>query len=248
MKSTFSKFNKLLLLMVIISITCGTTNPVQRIIKQDLQKVPEWAIILEDMKEEGFFSRDYFHKYRILTGTGDTTQAQFEERVTDWIEVPTSYYRQNENYLGMTLASKLPGQNPNRTAIPPGYQYVGDQRYGRWRQDDRGNSFWEFYGKYALFRDLLFGSGTPGLFGGGRRIFVDDYQSYRRSVDNGRPFFGRSGQYGTYGSTTTQTKPSFFERKKTRMQERKSAFSQRVQSRMGRSSRSSVSRSFGRGK
>lgn len=229
-------------------IGCGTTNPVQKIIKDDLKDVPEWSIILEDMKEEGFFSTDYFHKYKILTGTGDTTQARFKERTTDWIEVHPRFYEENQNFLGMTLASKMPNQQANTTPAPPGYQYVGDQRYGRWRTDSSGNSFWEFYGKYALFRDLLFGSGHRGIFGGGRGIYMDDYQSYRRYSQNRRPFFGRKGEYGTYGSNTAKAKPNFFARKKANMAQRSSNFSNRVTSRMGRSSSSRSSRSFGSGK
>ena len=245
---TLTRGSSLLLLAIMLLVAgCGSTNPVQQIIKKDLAKVPEWSILLDDMKEEGFFSTKYFHKYKILTGTGDTTQTRFNERVTDWIKVPSRFYHENETYLGMVIASKLPNQKLSNTAIPPGYQYVGNSQYGRWRQDSRGNSFWEFYGKYAMFRSLLFGSSSRGLFGGGN-IYRDDYHSYRRYSDSGRPFYGRKSQYGTYGTTTAKTKPSFFERKKQRMSQRKSNFSSRARSKMGRSSRSRSSRSGGFGK
>jgi len=235
----------ILALMVLIG-GCKTTNPVQRIIKEDLATVPEWSIILDDMKDEGFFSPKYFHKYKILTGTGDTTQTRLEERTTDWLEVPGRFYQQNESFLGMVIASKLPNQQPSLTPNPPGYQYVGNPQYGQWKQDSQGNSFWEFYGKYALFRSLLFGSGTTGLFGGG--IGRDDYNSFRRSADAGRPYYGRNGEFGTYGTTTAKTKPSFFQQKKERMAQRQTDFAAKARSRMGRSSRSSVSRSSGFGK
>lgn len=236
-----------LLAFILFTTGCSSTSPVQRIIKDDLANVPEWSIILEDMKEEGFFSTNYFHKYKILTGTGDTTQNRFNERTTDWIEVPSGFYHENETFLGMVLASKVPNQKLSTTPTPPGYQYVGNPQYGRWRQDNRGNSFWEFYGKYALFRDLLFGSSTGGLFGG-RNIYRDDYHSYRRYTDSGRPFYGRRGEFGTYGTMTEKTKPSFFERKKARMAQRKRSFSSRARSKMGRSRRSSYSRSRSFGK
>lgn len=244
------KFKLLFLLFVLTSvlfINCKTSNPVQELIQTDLKNVPEWTVILEDMDEKGFFSKDYFHKYKILTGTGDTTNFGVNERVTDWINVPRRFYQRNEQYLGMALASKVPGQETNQTATPPGYQYVGDSRYGEWRTDERGNSFWAFYGKYALFRDLLFGSSTTGLFDN-RRIERSDFDSYQRSREQNRPFFGRNGEYGTWGTQTEKTKPSFFERNKQRMAQRRTDFSSRVRSKMGKSSSSRSSRSFGRGK
>jgi hypothetical protein len=238
------------LLFLVIStlfFNCKTSNPVENLIQTDLQGVPEWSIILEDMDEKGFFSKEYFHKYKILTGSGDTTQVGMNEKVTDWINVPRRFYQRNEQYLGMAIASKLPGQETSQTATPPGYQYVGDTRYGEWRTDERGNSFWEFYGKYALFRSLLFGSPTTGLFDN-RRVERDDFDSYRRSKEQNRPFFGRKGEYGTWGTETEKAKPSFFERNKQRMAQRRTDFSSRVRSKMGRSSSFKSSRSFGRGK
>lgn len=237
----------LFLFISVLFLNCKTSSPVQEIIRNDLQSVPEWTIILEDMDQKGFFSKDYYHKYKILTGTGDTTNFGLNERVTDWINVPRRFYQRNEQYLGMAIASKVPGQEANYMATPPGYQYVGDSRYGEWRTDERGNSFWEFYGKYALFRDLLFGSPTSGLFDT-RRIDRDDFDSYRRSKDQNRPFFGRKNEYGTWGTQTEKTKPSFFERNKQRMAQRRADFSSRVRSKIGRSSSFRSSRSFGRGK
>ncbi|MBN2092062.1 hypothetical protein JW964_20760, partial [candidate division KSB1 bacterium] len=161
-----NKFNLIILLILTGSalfVNCKTSSPVQELIRTDLQNVPEWTIILEDMDEKGFFSKEYFHKYKVLTGSSDTTNFGVNERVTDWINVPSRFYQRNEQYLGMAIASKVPGQEANQTATPPGYQYVGDSRYGEWRTDERGNSFWEFYGKYALFQNLLFGPSTSGL-------------------------------------------------------------------------------------
>ncbi len=246
----YDKLKIIFLLFLFISVlflNCKTTNPVQELIRTDLQHVPEYTIILEDMDQKGFFSKDYFHKYKILTGTGDTTNFGVNERVTDWINVPGRFYQQNEQYLGMAIASKVPGGEIIQTANPPGYQYIGDSRYGEWRTDERGNSFWEFYGKYALFQNLLFGSSTPGLLDN-RRIERGDFESYRRSREQNRPFFGRNNEYGTWGTQTEKNKPSFFERNKQRMAQRRADFSSRVRSKIGRSSSFRSSRSFGRGK
>jgi len=48
-----------------------------------------------------------------------------------------------------------------------GSQLVGNPNYGHWRQDSSGGSFWEWYGKYALFsslfnRPIYYGSWAAG--------------------------------------------------------------------------------------
>lgn len=212
---------------------CKRSNPVQKIM-QDLKDAPEYTIILNDMKEEGTFSSDYFHKYKIIQ---DTT-----ERTTRWIEVSKRFYQQNQNYLGMALAAKTKA-GLNQTPAPPGYHHVGNPHYGQWRTDNRGSSFWEFYGKYAMFSSLLSGG---GLFGR-RNIYRNDYDDYRRYSNQGRPYYGSRNQYGTSGSFTQKAKPSFFTRRKNMMRQRKSAFASRARSRMSRSRRaSSRSRGFGK--
>ncbi|MBN1352245.1 hypothetical protein JXJ21_22805 [candidate division KSB1 bacterium] len=220
----------------LLFVGCKKDNPVQKFMRE-LKDVPEYTIILDDMKEEGIFFSDYYHKYKIIQ---DTTAA---ERTTDWIKVNKRFYQQNHNFLGMALVSKTK-DGVNRSPAPPGYQYIGDPRYGQWRTDSRGNSFWEFYGKYALFRDLLFGAGS---LMGRRNVYRSDYDDFRRYSTNGRPYYGPGKEYGTTGSFTQKSKPSFFERRKTLMNQRRSAFESKARSRVGRS-RSSSSRSSGFGK
>ena len=56
----------------------------------------------------------------------------------------------------------------------PGSQLVGNPHYGRWRTDSGGNSFWVWYGQFALIRDLLGGPRIGyGAWAGGR-----DYSYY----------------------------------------------------------------------
>jgi len=218
----------------LLGLSCSRINPVEQIM-QDLKDAPAYSIILDDMREEGAFFSRYFHKYKIIR---DST-----EKTTDWIEVSQRFYEQNLNFLGMALVAKTKDGIDN-TPAPPGYHYVGDPRYGQWRTDANGNSFWEFYGKYALFRDLLFGAGS--LFGGGR-VYRNDFDDYRRYGGAGRPYYGPRSEYGTSGSYTQQSKPGYFERRKALMSQRQSAFASKARSRMGRS-RSTSSRSSGFGK
>ncbi len=198
---------------------CAQTPPLKRLQAQ-LASAPEYAITLEDMQEEGTFFPAYYHKYRIVQG--DTA------RTTDWQRVSESVYRANENFLGMTLAAKTAG-GVNTTPHPPGYDYVGNPQYGQWRSGSGGRSFWEFYGQYALMRDLL------GM--GGRTFYRNDYNSYRsyRNQYPTRPYYGRTGrEYGTSGTVTQRTKPSFFERRRVRDTARRERFQQKFRRRVSR--------------
>ena len=58
--------------------------------------------------------------------------------------------------------------------LGPGSQLVGNPHYGQWRTDGGGNSFWVWYGQFALMRDLLGGSRVGYGDWAGRR----DYSYY----------------------------------------------------------------------
>ncbi|MCP4076898.1 MAG: hypothetical protein GY744_12035 [Gammaproteobacteria bacterium] len=62
---------------------------------------------------------------------------------------------------------------------------VGNPSYGNWKQDSSGRSFWEWYGMYALFSNVL-----------GGRSYYDSWSS--------RPNYSYYGNYGRnrWGSST----------------------------------------------
>ncbi|MBL7212113.1 MAG: hypothetical protein ISS61_07035 [Desulfobacteraceae bacterium] len=227
-----SRFSILFLAMILgasfLHGCAGQRLPID-VIKKDLQGVPSYSIILEDMDEKGTFFKSYYQKYRIVQGERAWT--------TDWVEVPKDYYQRNENFLGMTLLSKKEGQY-NTSVGPPGYNYVGDEQYGKWQRDSSGNSFWAFYGKYALISHLL----------GGSRIYRTDYNTYRNYRRQGRPYYGRNKQYGTGGRLTKSQKPNFYSRRAAKVRASKTSFSQKVNQRIGRARSGYRSRSYSGGK
>jgi hypothetical protein len=222
----------LFLVLGLLSGCSAAPSPVDELTAQ-LRNAPEYTIALEDMREEGTFFPAYYHKYKVLQGD--------QVWSTGWREVSEQFYRANENFLGMSLASKAGGAE-STTPHPAGYNYVGNERYGQWQTDNRGNSFWEFYGRYALMRDVL------GLAGG--TIFRRDYDQYRGYQNQNRPYYGPTGrEYGTNGTSTRQRNPSFFERRQAREVASQQRFRKKFQNRIGRSSGTSLrSRSFGFGK
>ncbi len=142
---------------------------------------------LVDMKRGGGKS---WHKYRVI-----------EDGVaheTDWVEVTPTAYAQHTDHLGMTIFSKPAGVLPEdatELAAPTGYTYVGNPRYGRWEARG-GQSFWVFYGRYALLRDGLWG---PGRYS---PIARRDWDGYRGSRSAGRAWYGSKSEFGTRGSST----------------------------------------------
>ncbi|RMH75904.1 MAG: hypothetical protein D6681_21955, partial [Calditrichaeota bacterium] len=147
-------------------------------------------------------------------------------------------YQNYYPYLGMVLAAKTPDGKVMDTPSPPGYQYVGNPRYGHWRTGPDGTTFWEFYGKYALLRDIF------GMFT--RPVYYRDWEMWDRDYrPRRRPFFGQRRQYGTEGSYTRKTHKNFFERRVMREQARKQSFAERVKQRTRRSRMSSLRRRSG---
>lgn len=203
--------------------------------------------ILIDMKEEG---GTHHHKYRLINGSSS--------KDLDWQAVSPTIYRKHEEHLGMSLYSRPECSFPQdavKVASPPGYNYVGNSRYGRWRGEGR-NRFWEFYGRYAMMRSLFWG---PSYYS---PIYYGSWRSYRSSVGSGRPYYGSKKQYGTSGSHTKKRYSSskYMKHKKSRFKSSKysgsskskgykgSKFSGSSRSSNRRSSRSSSSSYGGSGK
>jgi len=208
----------LLLCLSVCLQSCGASrSPVDKL-AASLKNVPEYSIILEDMQSRGSIFKQYHHKYKVTSGENISN--------TDWLRVSEKYYRQNENYLGMALLSKTK-DGYVKTPSPPGYQYVGNSRYGEWRSHSSGNSFWAFYGQY-MFMSHMFGMTN-------RPVYRDHYNTYTNNRKNNRPYYGSKNQYGTNGSVTKQTNKGFFERKMAKQRMAKKSFGQRVKQRVGRS-------------
>lgn len=136
----------------------------------------------------------YFHKYMIIENG--------EKKESDWVEVSEAYFEQNEDSLGMDLESKPFGHYNDeaiKVAAPAGIAYVGNPKYGNWKSDGSGGSFWEFYGKYRLFSDLL---GTD-------RYNRSDWDDWHTNYRGRKPYYGETDddqeRFGS-GSTTSQTR------------------------------------------
>ena len=227
------KFSLLLFLPVALLFQgCGVgQNPVEKI-QNELQGEKEYAIILEDMREEGNFVPSYYHQYRVDIGE--------QQSHRPFMEVDEAFYKKNAAYLGMALAAKTADGAITNTPFPNGYQYVGNSQYGRWRENSSGGSMWELYGKYMLMSQVM----NWGGFGLSR----NHYNNYSSFQGSGRPYYGPNQQYGTSGTVTKKQKPDFFKRKMAKKSQSQTRFQKKVGQRMGRSKNTFRSRGFSFGK
>ena len=217
---------------------CSSRTPLEKH-QRELVRYPEYSIILEDMKEEGNFFTDYYHRYKLTYSEkgGAEDNPVFNSQITDWYKVDDKEYEKYLNFLGMVILSKSRDGKVTDARYPPGYQNVGDSRYGQWQTDRGGNSFWEFYGKYALMSQVF------GMFN--RPVYRNDWDRYRDSRGRGTPYYGANREYGTNGSRTKQTNKNFFDRRVQKEQQRKARFSERAKQRVRRSRMSGMRRRSG---
>ncbi len=217
------------ILAALLLYGCGGPTPPLNEIKTALRGVPTYSVVLNDMKEEGNFFKDHYHKYRII--------AEDKTTETEWAKVSKAYFRQYLPFLGMTIFAKQDGKETGAIG-PPGYEYVNNRRYGSWNHDSSGRSFWVFYGQYRLMSDLL-GRGP---------IYRNDYNTYSNYRSQNRPYHGPRKQYGTNGAFTKRQKPNFYSRRASRDLVKRSSFKDRVNRRVGRTRTSVRGRSRGYGK
>ncbi len=110
-----------------------------------------------------------------------------ESKVTSderWIEVPRAGFHGSGD-VGMAIAHKPAGKydfEAERAPHPAWQAYVappaeGSNQYGRWEHRD-GGSFWVWYGRYALLRDLL-SAGRGGLGSIVRPLERREWETFR---------------------------------------------------------------------
>lgn len=196
-------------------------NPVDILIR-DMSSEKNFTIILHDMDyDEG--SDKYFHQYQVLLEKANPDTLL--ETITDMKEVSATYFEEHQNDMGMELASKADGKL-TKAVSPPGYSnYIGNEKYGHWRKDNSGNSFWEFYGKYAFMSSMFRLAFAPAYYS----VYSPWYTGYR---GYGRPYYGTYGGRNYYGTNSTYSSKA---RSNSRWQKKPQTFKDRVRSRVKQS-------------
>jgi len=180
-------------------------RPIQRQEQTRYEKSPVDVLIRNLSNEQSFsiilFDMDYFeasneykHQYNILIEREDSVYAQ----KTDWVIVGSAFFNANIENMGMEIASKKDGK-VSKSAAPAGYSnYIGNEKYGEWKTDNSGNSFWSFYGKYAFMSSMFRMAMYPAYYSNWNN-YRSNYHGYGRSyygpTSNGKRMYGTNSNY-----------------------------------------------------
>lgn len=200
--------------------------------------VPTYSVILTEIKED---DSKYFQKLTVaIPKEGDGAS---RNDVLDWNETTKDDYEQTADFVGLTILNKKDG-TITHTAHPPGYSYVGDNRYGSWQQGPSG-MFWAWYAGSMLWSHSY---RTP-------TVRDTDYDAYNYRRSQSQAYYGSRNKNKKTGSSTISNKtfsaknqPEFFAKYQKKKQASSSGFSSRVSQRIGRSSVAVRSRGSGVGK
>lgn len=190
---------------------------------RDFDKEKTYSIVLYDMQMDENKGL-YQHKYKI---TKDIENEKSKPEITDWKNVSEVFFAENLDNMGLELASKSEDGKVHKIPSPPGFNNaVGNAKYGEWKTDNNGNSFWAFYGQYMFMSTMFNMMAGPPIY----RSTYYDYQSYRGNPSTyNRPYYGSGNNtYGTNSAITKKTNPNFFARKQ--QQQQLSSFKQKVAS------------------
>lgn len=210
------KWNFLFLVLVVSSCRAEYASyeksPIDKLIVS-MDTVKNYSISLADMQYLEDDDR-YQHKYKILQELPDTVMMRY----TPWQTVSPVFFNKHIDNLGMALVTKT-GDKLSKQPSPEGYEhYVGNSKYGEWKKDSSGSSFWEFYGKYAFISSMI------NMFS---PIGYSPWNSYHSNYRYRRPYYGSGrNRYGT--SNTAANRNSSWN-------QRSSSFKDKVRSKASRS-------------
>jgi hypothetical protein len=236
MKNRFSGYIvQLVALSVLFLAGCQSKKkyegptPVDMLVR-DMMNEKTFSVQLYDMEVDEN-KNSYRHKYRIIKNLEDSLQ---KPTITEWKNVSEVFFAENLDNMGLELASKSADGVVHKIPAPPGYNgYVGNERYGQWRTDNSGNSFWAFYGQYMFMSTMLHMAMGPPIY----RDSYSHYNSYRNNPSTrNSPYYGTGkNTYGTNSAVAKSTNPNFFSRKV--QQQQLSSFKQKVASNPSRYTR-----------
>jgi hypothetical protein len=217
---------------------CGSSKPKYDgpspvdLLMRDLGNEKSYSIILHDMQMDESKGL-YQHKYKVFKDIDKDSVG----KVTEWKKTSEIFFAENLDNMGLELASKSEDGKISKLPSPPGFNNrVNNPKYGEWRNDSHGQSFWHFYGQYAFMSAMMHSMHpTPVIY----QHTYHHYSDYRNNpTTRNAPYYGTgASRYGTNSPAGQKANPSFFDRKQ--QQQQMSSFKQKVASNPARYSRAS---------
>ena len=137
---------------------------------------------------------EYYHKYLIVEND--------KQRLGDWEKVQEDFYEANEDNLNMSIVTKPFGFYEDeviKVATPPGFDKIGDPRYGEWvKNKETGEREWSFFQRYLFWSMILNGVGPRHHY-----YTYGRWDDWNRNYRGRRPYYGTGGgDFGSYGRST----------------------------------------------
>lgn len=137
---------------------------------------------LDNVEEE------YFFKYLIIEN---------EKEREEWVKVSEAEYNKYAEFEGHEIYSKPYGffnSEALNAPNPIGISTVGNPKYGEWKTDSSGQSFWAYYGQFRLLSDVI-----DMFAGNNHRYSRYDYDHWNNNYRN-KPYTGSEDRYSYGGS------------------------------------------------
>ena len=148
---------------------------------QQYDYLADFTILLQDMD---YRNDRFLHKYEVIIPEGDSIRSE----ITDWKSVSGKLFNQQKDHLGLELVSKKDGMI-TREVAPPGFsEYVGNEQYGEWREEN-GSRNWYFFPRYYFMRNIFY-----------RNYSRPSYSAWNNYNTQGR---GRSGYFSNNSTYNT---------------------------------------------
>ncbi len=142
---------------------------------------------LDNVEEE------YFFKYLIIEN---------DKEREEWVKVSESEYNKYAEFEGHEIYSKPYGFFNNEALNAPnpvGISTVGNPKYGEWKTDSSGQSFWAYYGQFRLLSDVI------DIFAGNNhRYSRNDYDHWNNNYRN-QKYTGSEDRYSYGGSVVNSS-------------------------------------------
>ncbi len=166
---------------------------------------PDTTVILVDTHATGFLIKTYYQKYRVISGYDNV-----EELI---VRTNKDFAIKNLQNIGLSLYRRTRDKE-EFLPLPPGSIYLGNNEYGRWRRNKKGESLWVFNKAFRNFpRYLGWGTFRPS---------EEFYQELLSKKAQRLPYYGLNGEFGPKGKVTQENFPQFFKEERLKKVELRS--------------------------
>jgi hypothetical protein len=145
------------------------------------------SVTLTESFQTGFLIKTYFQRYKVVHG--------FKHPEVIIVRASKRFWENNLKNKGMSLFRRNDREGTESIIpMPPGFLYLGNPAYGRWKQSNSGLKEWSFHRAYRSFPEAFhWGDFRPSL---------EFYKKGKIHLNHEKPFYGSNNEFGLEGEIT----------------------------------------------